>query len=208
MSVDVKICGIRDEAALKAAIDGGAKYIGFNFYPKSLNVIKPEEARKLAALIPSGVIKTGVFVDAEDSYVRAIAQTIPLDLIQLHGTETPSRVADLHRIARLPVMKVLRMREEKDLQAIAPYEAVADRLLFDSRIGNEPSGGAINWPLLKGRAFKKPWMLAGGLNAHNLAEAVQASGARAVDVSSGVDDKPGHKSPDKIRAFLAVASKL
>jgi phosphoribosylanthranilate isomerase len=154
MRIEVKICGIRDETALQAAIDGGAKYIGFVFVQKSLNVMKPEDARKLAALVPLGIIKTGLFVDAEDSYMRAIAQTVPLDLIQLHGTESPSRVADLHRITRLPVMKALRMREEKDLEAIAAYEAVADRLLFDSRIGNEPSGGPINWPLLKGRTFK------------------------------------------------------
>src|ERR1700722_11029164 len=110
MRIKVKICGIRDEAALKAALDGGAKYIGFNFYPKSLNVIKPEEARKLAMLMPPGVVKTGLFVDMEDTYIRAVAQSVPLDLIQLHGNESPTRVGDLHRITRLPIMKVLRMR--------------------------------------------------------------------------------------------------
>ena len=208
MSIDVKICGIHDEAGLRAAIDGGAKYVGFVFYPKSKNAITPEEARKLAALVPAHVIKTGLFVDAEGTYVRAIAQTIPLNMIQLHGMETPQMVAEIGRLTRLPVMKALRMREEKDLAAVPPYEAVADRLLFDSRIGNEPSGGPINWALLKGRTFKKPWMLAGGLNTHNLSEAVHASGARAVDVSSGVEDRPGHKSPDKIRAFLAIAEQL
>src|ERR1700722_9917113 len=208
MSIDVKICGIHDEAGLRAAIDGGAKYVGFVFYPKSKNAITPEEARKLAALVPAHVIKTGLFVDAEGTYVRAIAQTIPLNMIQLHGMETPQMVAEIGRLTRLPVMKALRMREEKDLAAVPPYEAVADRLLFDSRIGNEPSGGPINWALLKGRTFKKPWMLAGGLNTHNLSEAVHASGAKAVDVSSGVEDRPGHKSPDKIRAFLKIAAQL
>jgi phosphoribosylanthranilate isomerase len=208
VSVDVKICGIHDEAGLRAAVEGGAKYIGLVFYAKSKNAITPEEARKLAAMVPSNVIKTGLFVDAEGTYVRAIAQTIPLNMIQLHGVETPQMVAEIGRLTRLPVMKALRMRTEEDLKAVPAYEAVADRLLFDSRIGNEPSGGPINWDLLKGRTFKKPWVLAGGLNTHNLSEAVHTSGARAVDVSSGVEDRPGHKSPDKIRAFLTIAAKL
>ena len=208
MSVDAKICGIMDEAGLLAAIDGGAKYVGFVFYDKSKNVIKPEEARKLALLVPAHVTKTGLFVNAESTYVRAIAQTVPLDLLQLHGNEKPDYIAELKRKTGKPVMKALRMREESDLAAVPAYENVADRLLFDSRIGNEPSGGPINWAMLKGRTFKKPWMLAGGLNVHNLAEAVHTSGAKAVDVSSGVEDKPGHKSPDKIRAFLAAAAKV
>src|SRR3984957_20290771 len=176
MSIDVKICGIHDEAGLRAAIEGGAKYVGFVFYAKSRNAITPEVARKLAALVPANVIKTGLFVDAEGTYVRAMAQTIPLNMIQLHGVETPQMVGEISRLTRLPVMKALRMREEKDLAAVPAYEAVADRLLFDSRIGNEPSGGPINWALLKGRTFKKPWMLAGGLNAGTLGEAGRMPG--------------------------------
>jgi phosphoribosylanthranilate isomerase len=208
MTIAVKICGLRDEIALKAAIKGGAKFIGFVFLPFSKNAVTADEAEKLAIHVPLQVTKTGLFVDASDEDIRAVTGKVSLDLIQLHGTETPARVAQIRILTARPVMKALRMRTSDDLKAVAAYEKVADHFLFDSRIGNEPSGGPIDWALLKGRTFAKPWMLAGGLNAQNLAEAVRCSGASAVDVSSSVEDHPGHKSPEKIREFLQVAGRL
>lgn len=208
MTVAVKICGIAEDAGLRAAIEGGAGFVGFVFYPPSKNAIKPDDARRLAKLVPPHVKKVGLFVDAGDDELRAVTNAVPLDLLQLHGQETPARVAAIKALSGLPVMKALRMQTPGHLDAIPAYEAVADRLLFDSRIGTEPSGGPINWALLKGRRFTKPWMLAGGLTTDNLAEAVRVSGASIVDVSSGVEDTSGRKSPDKIRAFIALARSL
>jgi len=208
LSIEVKICGINDASGLQAAIEGGARYVGFVFYPPSRNAISPDDAHKLAALVPPHVTKTGLFVDARDDELRAVTARVPLDLIQLHGKETPQRVSEVRALTGLPVMIAIRLMTAANLETVPSYEAVADRLLFDSRSGAEASGGPIDWPLLKGRTFKKPWLLAGGLNAQNLAEAVKASGAVAVDVSSGVEDRPGHKSPEKVRAFLSVAAAL
>jgi len=208
VSIEVKICGINDEAALRTAVEHGARYVGFVFYAPSRNAVTPEAALRLAALVPKPVTKTGLFVDATDDELRAVTKAVPLDLIQLHGKETPARVAEVRKITGLPVMMAIRLVNAAALDAVPAYEAVADRLLFDSRAGAEASGGPLDWTLLKGRTFKKPWLLAGGLNAENLAEAVKISGARAIDVSSGVEDRPGHKSPDKIREFLTIAKRL
>ncbi len=208
MSIDVKICGINDEAGLKAAVDNGARYTGFVFYPPSRNAIRPEDAARLAALVSPSVTKTGLFVDATDDELRAVLDKIPLDLIQLHGEETPARVAEIRAMTGRPVMIAIRLMSPEALQNIPPFEEVADRLLFDSRAGAEKSGGPIDWSLLSGRTFKKPWLLAGGINAGNVAEAVKISGATGIDVSSGVEDRPGHKSPDKIRELLDIAKRL
>ena len=206
--VHAKICGIQDDAALTAAIEGGAAFVGFVFYPPSRNAVTATTARALAEKVPRHITKVGLLVDATDDLVRALLDEVPLDLLQLHGVETPERVAALKALTGLPIMKALRLKTPQQLEAASLYEAVADRLLFDSRIGNESSGGPIDWRLLKGRHFTKPWMLAGGLTAANLAEAVRQSGATAVDVSSGVEDETGHKNPAKIREFLAVAAGL
>lgn len=208
MSVSAKICGISDRAGLEAAITGGAAYTGFVFFEQSRNAINPIAARDLMLHIPEHVIKTGLFVDASDDDLRMVLAMTSLDLLQLHGNETPRRVAEIKALTDKPVMKALRLKTVDQFEAIADYESVVDRFLFDSRIGNEASGGPLDWALFKGRTFGRPWMLAGGLNAHNLAEAVTTSGATAVDVSSGVEDASGHKSPEKIRAFLAVAAGL
>jgi phosphoribosylanthranilate isomerase len=208
MRLAVKICGLQDEVALRAAIEGGAAMVGFVFYPQSKNAIEPDAARRLAALVPPSILKVGLFVDAEDEEVKRVLAEAPLDLLQLHGTEMPQRVAELRRLSGLPAMKALRLKTPQQFDAVPAYEAVADRLLFDSRIGNEPSGGPLDWALLKDRRFSKPWILAGGLNGANLAEAVRLSGAAAVDVSSGVEDSPHHKNPAKIREFLSVAARL
>jgi phosphoribosylanthranilate isomerase len=212
MTVRVKICGLQDEASLCAAIEGGAAMVGFVFSPLSKNAIAPEAAKRLAGLVPAHVEKVGLFVDAGDAEIKAVLSQVPLDLLQLHGIETPERVAGLRRTTGVKAMKALRLKTAAQFDVLPAYEAVADRLLFDSRIGNELSGGPLDWAMLakelRGRTFAKPWMLAGGLNAGNLAEAVRLSGATAVDVSSGVEDAPFRKSPEKIREFLAVAAKI
>lgn len=208
MRIAVKICGLQDEASLFAAIDGGAAMVGLVFYPLSKNFVPAETAARLAALVPPHMQKVGLFVDAGDDEIASVLALLPLDILQLHGAESPERVAAIRAQTGLPVMKALRLKTADHFAAIPSYEAVADQLLFDSRIGNEPSGGPLDWAMLRQRSFAKPWMLAGGLNAGNLAEAVRLSGAKAVDVSSGVEDAPHHKSPAKIREFLAVASRL
>lgn len=209
--VAAKICGIQDEIALKAAIACGAGYVGFVFYSPSRHAIGLEQGRILASLaqaISPRVKRVGLIVEARDDEIVRITQTVPLDFLQIHGHEPPERVAQIKATTGLQAIKALRMMEAKHLEAVPAYEGVADLLLFDSRIGNEPSGGPSAWDLLKGRSFRKPWMLAGGLTSANLAQAVLATGAKNVDVSSGVEDDSGRKTPDKIREFLDLAARL
>ena len=211
MSIEVKICGLRDAASVTAAVDTGAHYVGFVFHRSSTRFIAPEEARILAALVPPSVMRTGLFVDVTDKELREVLREVPLDLLQLHGNETPARVKALRAMTGLPVMKALRIATAEHLAPLADFEAVADRLLFDTRIGEEPTGGtgkSFDWTLLKGHQITKPWMLAGGLKVSNLAEAVRITGAHIVDVSSGVEDAEGRKDPAKIREFIALASRL
>jgi phosphoribosylanthranilate isomerase len=160
-------------------------------------------------------MKTGLLVDAKDATIAAILKAVPLDLLQLHGSESPERVAAVKARFGLPVMKVVKLRQAGDLEAVGPFLAVADRLLFDAKPPAEmtdalPGGNALafDWTLLSGTTWPLPWMLAGGLTPENVARAVALSGAPAVDVSSGVEDAPGKKNPQKIRAFLAAAQAL
>ena len=215
MSVDVKICGISTPEAMDAAVEAGAAFVGLVFYPPSPRAVTPEDAAALAARVPGGVVKTGLLVDADDAAIEAILNEVPLDLLQLHGSETPERVATVKARFGLPVMKVVKLRQLGDLEAAEPYLPVADRLLFDAKPPAEmkdalPGGNALafDWSILKGRTWPLPWMLAGGLTAENIAEAVATTGASALDTSSGVEDAPGQKNPEKIRAFLAAAKAL
>ena len=215
MSVDVKICGISTAEAMTAAIEGGAAFVGLVFYPPSPRAVTPAEAAALAALVPGDIIKTGLLVDADDATIEDVLTGVPLDLLQLHGSETPARVAEVKQRFGLPVMKVVKLRQQGDLEAAAPFLAVADRLLFDAEppaaMAEALPGGnalAFDWRILSGTTWPLPWMLAGGLTPENLAEAVRISGAPAVDVSSGVEDAPGRKNPQKIKAFLEVAGSL
>jgi phosphoribosylanthranilate isomerase len=212
MSVQVKICGISTPEAMSAAVDGGAAFVGLVFYPPSPRAVTPAQAAPLAALVPKGVVKTGLLVDADDATLDAILKDVPLDLLQLHGSESPARVAAVKARFGLPVMKVVKLRQPGDLEAVAPYLAVADRLLFDAKppaemTGALPGGNAVtlDWTLLAGTTWPLPWMLAGGLTAENVARAIAVSGAPAVDVSSGVEDSPGVKNTNKIKAFLDAA---
>jgi len=215
MAVTVKICGVKSEAALTAAVANGANALGFNFYPPSPRAIDAARAGALTAMVPSGITKVGLFVDASDETIAAVLAAASLDMLQLHGDETPRRVKDLRRRFGLPVMKAVRLASATDVAAADAYLAAADRLLFDAKPPPEkkdalPGGNAINfdWSLIAGRSWVLPWLLSGGLNAGNLAAAVAATGAGAVDVSSGVEDSPGKKSPEKIAAFLRLAASL
>ena len=215
MSVDVKICGISTPEAMTAALEGGAAFVGLVFYPPSPRAVTPEQAAALAAPVPAGVTKTGLLVDAGDAVIEAILKAVPLDLLQLHGGESPERVAAVKARFGLPVMKVVKLRQAGDLEAIAPFLTVADHLLFDAKPPAEmkdalPGGNAVafDWSILAGKTWGLPWMLAGGLTAANIQDAVAVTGAPALDISSGVEDAPGVKNPQKIRDFLAAAKAL
>jgi len=212
MTVQVKICGISTPEAMTAALEGGAAFVGLVFYPPSPRAVTPAQAAALAALVPDDVVTTGLLVDADDATIEGILKEVPLDLLQLHGSESPERVAAVKARFGLPVMKVVKLRQPGDLEVVGPYLGVADRLLFDAKPPAElkgalPGGNALafDWTLLAGTTWALPWMLAGGLTPENVARAIAVSGAPAVDVSSGVEDKPGVKNPSKIKAFLDAA---
>jgi len=217
MAVAVKICGLSDEAAVAAAVEGGvgggAAMCGFVFFEASPRYVTPARAGQLTRKIPETIIRVGLVVDADDDALAAIVATAGIGMLQLHGAETPGRVKDIRQRFGLPVMKVLPVAIADDLAQAGDYTAIADRLMFDARPPEgaaRPGGNALafDWALLKGKTFALPWILAGGLNADNLAEAVETSGAEFVDVSSGVEDAPGRKNAEKILAFLAAAKGL
>lgn len=210
MSLRVKICGLRRPEHVAAAVAGGAAYLGFNFFPRSPRFVTLGEARALAVEVPPGVAKVGLTVDADDDLLDRIVATVPLDMLQLHGSETPQRVAELRTRHGLPVMKVLGVAEAADLDRIEAYVPVADQIMLDTKppkgaVLPGGNGVAFDWTLLAGRRIGKPWMLAGGLTPATVAEAARVSGARQVDVSSGVERAPGEKDAALIRAFLDAA---
>ena len=214
MSIAAKICGLSSEAAIDAAVAGGAAYLGFVFYPPSPRAVTPVRAGELCALVPSGVQRVALFVDADDAAIAAVLAAAPIDLLQFHGAETPERVAEAKRRFGCKIMKAISVAGPDDVTAASLYEDVSDLLLFDAkpprRADALPGGNGLvfDWQLIAGRRWKLPWMLSGGLTAALLPEAVHTSGAAAVDVSSGVETAPGQKDPDKIRAFLEVARGL
>jgi phosphoribosylanthranilate isomerase len=215
MPVPAKICGLKTPESVAAAVEHGADFIGFNFFRKSPRYVEPDAAGSLGRAVPPHVLKTGLFVDDDDARIAAILAAAPLDLLQLHGSETPERVASIKAKFGLPVMKVIKVRDAGDIARAAQYETVADRLLFDAQPPADmknalPGGNAVSfdWTLLQGFRSRLPWMLSGGLTPANLAEAVRQSGAPAVDVASGVEDRPGEKSLSKIKDFLVIARSL
>lgn len=208
--VRVKICGLRTPEDVAAAVAAGARYLGFVFFPKSPRHLEIAAARELALEVPPGVAKVALTVNATNAELAAICDAVPLDMLQLHGTETPARVAEIRDRFGLPVMKAVGVAEAADLPKIAEYEAVADQILVDAKPpkGAELPGGnglAFDWRLIAGREWDKPWMLAGGLTPENVGAAIELTGARQVDVSSGVESAPGQKDAGRIRAFLAAA---
>lgn len=208
--VRCKICGLRTAADVEAAAAAGAGYIGLVFFAKSPRNVSVAQARALALEAPLGLAKVGLVVDADDATLDAILAEVPLDMLQLHGHESPARVAEVRARYGLPVMKAVGVAEAADLAAIADYEAVADQILLDAKApkGAALPGGnglAFDWQLIAGRDWRRPWMLAGGLTPFNVAEAVRRTGAVQVDVSSGVESAPGVKDAALIRAFIAAA---
>ena len=215
MSVRVKICGVNSAAAVEAAVGGGADFVGFVTYPPSPRFVTPAAAAALARAVPARVTRVGLFVDADDASLARMIDAAGLALLQFHGRETPERVRTVRERFGLPVMKAIRIAAAADVAATEAFLEAADWLLFDalppkSMTRALPGGNALSfdWRLIAGRRWTKPWMLSGGLTAESLAEAVAASGAAVVDVSSGVEDRPGHKDPARIAAFLAAAKRL
>ena len=208
--VAVKICGLRDVGMMQAAVDAGASYVGLVFFPKSPRNVSLSDAATVARAVPPGIAKVALVVDADDAQLDAIMDQVPLDMLQLHGKETPDRVAEIRARYGLPVMKALGVADESDLVAIGDYAQMADQLLIDAkppRNADLPGGNGLSfdWRLIAGRRWPVPWMLAGGLTAENVAEAVALTGARQVDVSSGVESAPGVKDAALITAFIAAA---
>ncbi len=215
MAITAKICGVNAAEAVTAAIEGGASHMGLNFYPPSQSYVSPALAATLAAGTPAEVCKVGLFVDADDHTLGATLEAVDLDLLQLHGDETVERVEAVRGRFGLPVMKSIRVAGPEDIEAASAFAAVADWLLFDARAPAQmkdalPGGDALSfdWKLIAGRDWPVPWMLSGGLVLGNVAEAVAVSGARTVDVSSGIEDRRGHNSPAMIEAFLARVAGL
>ena len=208
MPISAKICGLSTAESVQAAVEGGAAYIGFVFFAPSPRDIAPDLAAELAAAARSaGVGLVAVTVDASDTALTQIASVLKPDLIQLHGGETPERAAAVRRLTGTRVVKALRVSTAADLDAAAPFEGVVDHLMFDAKPPQGAAlpggnGAAFDWSILAGRRFAKPWFLAGGLEAGNVEDAVKASGAPMVDVSSGVESAPGVKDPALIETFL------
>jgi phosphoribosylanthranilate isomerase len=214
MTVSAKICGLSTPETLAAAVENGAAMVGFVFYPPSPRAVTPEVARALAAGVPAHVAKVGLVVDADDALVDAVVAA-GIDVIQAQGAESPERVAALRARTGRRVMKAVGIAEPDDVARAHGYEAASDLLLLDAKPPKNRSdalpggnGLAFDWRLIAAETWTRPWLLAGGLTAENVGEAVALSGARMVDVSSGVEDRPGVKSPARIKAFLDAVRRL
>lgn len=212
MTVEAKICGLSTPETVDAAVEAGAGFVGFVTFPRSPRHIESlDELKALGARVPRAVVRVGLFVDADDALIEARLATGAIDMLQLHGAETAERVAALKARTGKPVIKAIKVAAPADIErGIEAYAAVADRLMFDAADGTLPGGNAkaFDWTFLSGRTVPRPWFLAGGLNPGNVAEAVRVTGARAVDVSSGVEATRGVKSVELIRAFLGAVKAL
>jgi phosphoribosylanthranilate isomerase len=214
MTITVKICGITDAAAFDAAAEAGADMIGFVFYPPSPRALAPEAAAALSSRRPGGPLRVGLFVDPTDDALAATLAAVPLDVLQVQGSETPARVGAIRARFGIAVMKAVGVATRADVaEAVLHFGGVADRLLFDAKPppagtpGALPGGNAaaFDWSIMHGAAVPVPWLLAGGLTADNVAEAIRTAGAPGVDVSSGVERARGVKDPARIAAFVAAA---
>ena len=209
MAIRIKICGLRTAQDVAAAVACGADDIGLVFFDRSPRHLTLDAAAELALTVPVGIRKVALTVDADDATLDALLSRVPVDLLQLHGHESPDRVRDIRERTGIPVMKAVGIAEAADLDALDDYMAVCEQVLVDAkppRGGVLPGGNglAFDWRLLDGRTWPVPWMLAGGLRPSNVAEAIRLTGAPQVDVSSGVESAPGVKDPDMIRDFCAA----
>nr|WP_309502127.1 phosphoribosylanthranilate isomerase [uncultured Roseovarius sp.] len=208
--IRIKMCGLTRLPDVAAAADAGAAYIGLNFFPRSPRYLEIEAAREIALAVPEGIAKVALTVDADDAVLDALTARVPLDMLQLHGSESAARVTEVKARYGLPVMKVVGIAEAADLAQLETYGRVADQLLVDAKPpkgADRPGGNAVafDWGLIAGRRWPVPWMLAGGLTPQNVAEAVRATGARQVDVASGIESAPGVKDAGLMRAFVRAA---
>ena len=206
----VKICGIKDLPALDAARQAGADMVGFVFFPPSPRAVTTIQAGELARSYAHGPKRVGLFVDPDDAMLAATLAEVPLDILQLHGEESPARAGEIRARFGKPVMKALGIGSKADLARLTDYADQVDYFLLDAR---PPPGGALpggnaqafDWALMKGECPPRPWLLAGGLTPANVVEAIATSGAPGVDVSSGVERARGVKDPAAIMAFIAAA---
>lgn len=215
MSVLAKICGITDESAMRAAVINGANFVGLVFYPPSPRSLDAMSASRLVSLVPPSITKVGLFVNPINNQLNSVLNDVSLDLIQLHGEETPERCNEIRKIFGLPVMKVIKVSNIYDIEGVSDYYEAVDWLMFDAKAPDSmdnalPGGNALkfDWNLLAGRNWPLPWMLAGGLNAENVGTAVAESGAMIVDVSSGVESSLGEKDPLEIERFMQAVLSL
>jgi phosphoribosylanthranilate isomerase len=210
MSLIVKICGLSTRETLDVALDAGADMVGFVFFPPSPRHLSLEKARELGKQAKGRAVKVALSVDADDATLANILEVLQPDILQLHGKETVARVRDIKQKFALPVMKALAVETPADLASLPGYAAVADRILFDARAPKQATrpgglGAVFDWHVLENLDLKLPFMVSGGLNAGNVAEAVRVTRAGGVDVSSGVESTLGIKDPDMIRAFIRAA---
>ena len=206
MDIAIKFCGLSRPDDIRAATDADARYVGFVFFPKSPRAVTPDTARALALEVPPGIAKVALTVDMPDDALDALVRDVPLDMLQLHGRETPARVAEVKARYGLPVIKAVGVAGPEDLASLDIYDKIADQLLVDAKPpkgADRPGGNAVtfDWRIMAGRDLSVPWLLAGGLTEANVAEAVRQSGARQVDLSSGVESEPGVKDPALMAAF-------
>ena len=209
MTAEVKICGLDRPETVDEAVNAGAEMLGFVFYPPSPRNLTASAASRLTNRVPAGVKRVGLFVDPTNEMITTVLNKNILDLIQLHGNEPPERVAEIKDITRLKVIKVLKVTDIRDLKYVSVYQGVAEWLMFDALApkdmkGALPGGNALSfdWNILAHANIPTPWILAGGLNLENVKEAMSTSGAKVVDVSSGVEKQPGVKCVKKIRSFI------
>lgn len=210
--IRVKICGLTEAQHISAAVRAGAGYLGFVFFEKSPRHITPEVAATLLGAVPPGVAKVALVVDMTNADLDALLDQVPIDMLQLHGSESPERVAEVRVRYGLPVMKAVGISSTEDLPQLESYAQCADQILVDAKPpkGADLPGGnglAFDWRLISGRRWPVPWMLAGGLTPQNVREAIRLTGARQVDVSSGVERAPGVKDTKLINTFISEAQK-
>ncbi|MDG1459791.1 MAG: phosphoribosylanthranilate isomerase [Pseudoprimorskyibacter sp.] len=206
----VKICGIIRAEDIESVAATNASYVGFVFFEKSPRNVTIKQASALCQATPSRLTRVALTVDASDAELDAIFAEVPIDMIQLHGTETPERVVYLRNRFARPVMKAVGVADANDLASLDAYSAVADQILVDAKPpkgADLPGGNGLrfDWRLISGRSWSVPWMLAGGLDPATVAEAIRMTGARQVDVSSGVESQPGVKDSKKIARFVSAA---
>ena len=212
MKVRVKLCGLTTQGDIDAAATAGAAYVGLVFFDKSPRNVSIETARSMALHAPIGLAKVALVVNADDAALDRITASVTLDMLQLHGSETPDRVAAVKARYGLPVMKALGIASRADVARAQLYSGVADQLLLDAKPaeGETLPGGnglSFDWRLLEGESWSVPWMLAGGLTPDNVTEAVRCSGAQQVDVSSGIETAPGQKSATLMAKFVTEANR-